>query len=781
MTLNIRVKIVLISFVIFSIAMGANTLVNSIIFSKEYSGAMQSKGFVIAHMLKSQLDRLLKLKIPVNDLVGFEEQCQEMVVRYEEISYAMVLDTNGKILFHSDPSQHNQIITETSILEGIKKQQNVTVVCSVKGKQYCNIIIPVTEKYGDMVAAVRIGFPTILISDKTGDLITYSVGITVFFFGIGIILLIALLSVWVTKPLDKLISVTKQIAGGDLGAKAEISSRDELQDLAEAFNQMTQSLKKSREELINARDYTENIIGSMIDTLIVISPESKIETVNDSTCTLLNYNKSELVGQHFSTVIPAFQGLKFEEFETMEQELKALLVNPAFRKTKLAELIEKGVVTNLDAYYRDKEGRKIPMSIMGSAMRDKHGNLSGAVLVARDMREIRNLIAELRAARKFSESIVTTIPSGLAALDGQGRVLFVNPGFLKLFGNSNFTEKNFAEALSMPELKGMTEKVLTQNEQIRNTEIVHKVSNNEKSELTLSISMVDLTPPEKNGTEPVPSKTSGPRAKILVVFDDITEQKRLFRELEENVREVRRTHAQLVESAKLASLGELAAGVAHEINNPLTAVLTYSVLLKEKLEKADKMVLIQLPDFPEQLDLIKTAAERCKSIANNLLIFSRQSETEMTLVNLSDIISRTFDLIGVQLRRKQIRLILTIQENIPMFWGNPGRLQQVFTNIILNAVWVMDKGGELTICAKHDTRMCEVSISDTGTGISPENLPRIFDPFFTTKPIGKGTGLGLSIVYGIVQDHDGEITADSALGQGATFYIRLPLFAKKRT
>ncbi len=309
-------------------------------------------------------------------------------------------------------------------------------------------------------------------------------------------------------------------------------------------------------------------------------------------------------------------------------------------------------------------------------------------------------------------------------------------------------------------------------------EIVYDYEKNEnnKSELVLSISMVSLASlEENNGMEYPSSKINGHQARVLVVFDDITEQKRLLKELGENVSELRRTQAQLVESAKLASLGELAAGVAHEINNPLTAVLTYSVLLKEKLEKADKMIITRFPNFPEQLDLIKTAAERCKSIADNLLIFSRQSETEMTLVNVSDVISRTFDLIGVQLRRQQIRLIREIQESIPVFRGNPGQLQQVFTNIVLNAVWVMDKGGELTICAKHDGSTCEVSISDTGPGIPPGNLPRIFDPFFTTKPIGKGTGLGLSIVYGIIQDHHGEITVDSEPGKGTTFYIRLPL------
>ncbi len=775
MKLKVRGKIVIISAVIFSLAMGANTLVNTIIFTTEYSDALQSKALATAQALKSQLDRLLQPDIPVDELVGFEEQCRELLIRHKEISYAMVADRSGRILFHNDPTMHGRISPGPVMPEDISDSESVLRVYDEDGERHYDMVIPVSESSGHMIATVRIGFPVKLITEKTERMIAYSVEVTLLFLVLAIILMVALFNVWVTKPLSQLTAVTQRIAEGDLSARATISSKDELQSLADAFNRMTESLKRSREELISAGDYTDNIIRSMSDALLVISPDGTIERVNTSLCTLLKYDTDELIGHHLGKVIPAFQEVSPEKFETFEKQLKELVLMPAFRETKFAELMEKGVVTNLDVYYHDRNGEKIPMSLMGSAMKDKMGNLSGAVLVARDMRPTRHLITELRAARKFSESIITTIPSGLATLDEEGCILSANPAFMKLFGKHAPTGKCLKDLLPSGKLKKAIRRVIREWGAIRNIEI-SQVARKGKPDLTFNISVVSLIVTEDSDEKlPLPYGENEYRAKVLVVFDDHTERKRLMTELERHIEELRRTQAQLVQSGKLTAVGELAAGVAHEMNNPLTGVLTYSILLKEKLESAPESVRCRFPEFPDQLDLIKTAAERCKAIADNLLSFSRQSEVEMIRLDISDVISKTFDLIRVQLRHKRISLILEVQENIPQLVGSSNQLQQVFTNIILNAVWEMGRGGELTVRATHQGRDCEVSISDTGPGISSENLGRIFDPFFTTKPVGRGTGLGLSIAYGIIQRHSGEISVNSELGQGTTFYIRLPV------
>ncbi|NVM21187.1 MAG: PAS domain S-box protein [Desulfobacterales bacterium] len=589
----------------------------------------------------------------------------------------------------------------------------------------------------------------------------------------------------VTNPIIKLRDAAVEIGRGNLDTPMEVESKDEIGELAASFKKMAVDLRQSirkiqemaasekmrAEQLRITKDYINNIIGSMTDALIVVSPDGSIQAVNYAACTLLGYDEKELIGQPFGKVIPE------EEEEEEEEEV--------FRGTKLAGLVENGAVTNVDVNYRARDGRKIPMSLTGSAMRDSEGNLSAVVAVARDMREIRRFISELHAARAFSDGVVRTIPSGLAALDEEGGIVAVNPGFSALFGDEEPAGMRLVELVPSAELEVTVEMVLTEGGEIRNLEISQTIiGRDEPSTFSVSVAGLRIAEEEEEEEEeatrqPLSARKREQRAKVLVIFDDITERKRLTSELEANLEELKRTQAQLVQSGKMSAVGELASGVAHEMNNPLTGVLTYAVLLKEKLENAPQEIRSRLPGFPEHLDLIKTSAQRCKSIADNLLAFSRQSESEMTLVDLSDVISRTFDLIGAQMRHKRIKMIREIPKGLPPIRGDANQLQHIFTNIALNAIQAMDPGGEITVCAKCDSPDCEVAISDTGPGIPRENLDRIFDPFFTTKAIGKGTGLGLSIAYGIVQNHGGEIMVDSVLGRGTTFRIKLPVVGDK--
>lgn len=240
-------------------------------------------------------------------------------------------------------------------------------------------------------------------------------------------------------------------------------------------------------------------------------------------------------------------------------------------------------------------------------------------------------------------------------------------------------------------------------------------------------------------------------------------------------RELQEAQAKLLQSGRLASIGELAAGVAHEMNNPLSAVLTYSILIHERLGKLPDDVRETLGQVPRQLETIKAGAERCKAIADNLLTFSRQSGAKMEQLALGQVVDRTFELIGAQLRKAQVRLNVEVPDALKV-WGNAGQLQQVLTNLAINGAQAMDPHGELTVRARNGEGRDQVTleVSDTGRGIPGELQDRIFDPFFSTKPVGQGTGLGLSIVYGIVQQHGGEIAVESTEGSGTTFRIKLP-------
>jgi signal transduction histidine kinase len=255
---------------------------------------------------------------------------------------------------------------------------------------------------------------------------------------------------------------------------------------------------------------------------------------------------------------------------------------------------------------------------------------------------------------------------------------------------------------------------------------------------------------------------SGQEIASVGIFTDLRPRLNMEKKLQE-------THLQLVSSEKMASLGKLAAGIAHEINNPLGGILIYSSLMMEDLPETDS----------RRADLVRIVQEagRCKEIVKSLLEFARQTEPKMEPTDINRAITDGLFFLVNQALFHNIRIVKKLDAFLPFVRGNAGQLKQVFMNIIVNAAEAMRGGGTLTIttfCAP-DQKTVFVECTDTGEGIPPENLTRIFDPFFTTKEVGKGTGLGLATSYGIVEDHGGKISVKSQAGEGTTFTIELPV------
>jgi two-component system NtrC family sensor kinase len=235
----------------------------------------------------------------------------------------------------------------------------------------------------------------------------------------------------------------------------------------------------------------------------------------------------------------------------------------------------------------------------------------------------------------------------------------------------------------------------------------------------------------------------------------------------ERTEEIKKIHAQLFRSEKLASLGKLAAGVAHEINNPLTGILTNSSLLLDDLPKSDPR--------HEDVDVIVKETIRCREIVKRLLDFARQTKPQKQLVSINEIIENIILLVRNQTSFRNIQMQRNLQQNMPEIMADRDQIQQVFINIIINASEAMSKGGLLSIgtALLSTNNSIIITFKDNGPGI-PENIcEKIFDPFFTTKE--QGTGLGLSISYGIIEQHGGDINVESSLGQGTTFTIQLPI------
>ena len=254
--------------------------------------------------------------------------------------------------------------------------------------------------------------------------------------------------------------------------------------------------------------------------------------------------------------------------------------------------------------------------------------------------------------------------------------------------------------------------------------------------------------------------------------DEIGQLSKSFNDMADELmvreRSLKSAQLALVQSEKMAALGTLSAGLAHEVKNPLSAVLGYAQLSKRKLSQPEVL--------KRHLDTIESETRRCNEIISNLMQFSRQEKGEFTDVTINEVVEKSVGIVDHQLGLQNVQVNLELAPDIPEIIGNPNQLQQVLMNLAINAQQAMDPdGGTVDIATYCDDDNVYISVSDTGPGISEEVAEKIFEPFFTTKAAGEGTGLGLSVTYGIIQDHKGDIRVERADSGGARFIIELPV------
>lgn len=258
------------------------------------------------------------------------------------------------------------------------------------------------------------------------------------------------------------------------------------------------------------------------------------------------------------------------------------------------------------------------------------------------------------------------------------------------------------------------------------------------------------------------------REKAVAVFQGIAEVEMCLPYL---IEELQKTQDTLIQAEKLSSIGQIAAGVAHEINNPLTGVLLYTRLMLKSLKERK----LDIETSVERLSLIEQETERCTRIIKNLLDFARQTQPKPISFELGRVIKNAISILSHHAELSNVNIILELEKGLPQVFADPDQIQQVFVNIILNAIQAMPNGGTLTIKSGYieSTKEIFIKFIDTGIGIPKENLKKLFTPFFTTKEKGKGVGLGLAVCYGIIQRHKGNIEVESEVGKGTTFTIKL--------
>ena len=395
-------------------------------------------------------------------------------------------------------------------------------------------------------------------------------------------------------------------------------------------------------------------------------------------------------------------------------------------------------------------GRSTDGALLSSEDVEILRTVSGYVAVAIEnsllYQEQQERAAELELLKEFNESIVESINVGLLAVDLDGRVTRCNSALEKILGVRRSdaigkrVEELFAEDFTetLSQVLGNSRWNLTE---LRHIYKLHTATQAGRS-LVLNIALA-----------PLQADSQG-RTGALVVLEDVTSRMRL--------------EEQLQQREKLSSIGLLAAGVAHEVNTPLTGVSSYTQMLLGMLPETDpKHALLQK---------VRRQADRASDIVNNLLNFSRTGgATEFTEISINQVMDDTLQLLEPQLRNSQIEIVRAYDQSLPFAYGNAVKLQQIFTNLILNARDAIAEGGRITLfTASTDEDSIVIEIADTGMGIAPENVAKIYDPFYTTKGVGRGTGLGLAVSYGIVQEHSGHIAVESMPGKGTTFRITLP-------
>jgi two-component system NtrC family sensor kinase len=432
---------------------------------------------------------------------------------------------------------------------------------------------------------------------------------------------------------------------------------------------------------------------------------------------------------------------------------KDLYLRPDDRR-RFRELIERdGRVIDHEVDFKRKDGKSISVLLTGHVRYDQQGNVLGYEGLNVDQTQRKRMERELKEAHDFLNKIIQSSPNAIMVADLKGKIIIWNQAAEEILG---YQAKNTVNKMNMEVVypEGMATKII---EMMRSPEYGGK---GKLRSYPLSYERHDGEIVEGSLSATIIYDTKGNELAFVNIIVDLKERLDMERKL-------RQTQEQLLQSEKLASIGRLSAGVAHEINNPLTTILTSSMLIQEDMDPDDHIY--------QELKTISDEALRCRKIVTSLLDFARQTKPTKQLNVLNEIVRQSFVLTRKQAAFQDVSVELNLSENLPDICLDKDQIQQSLINLTLNAIEATDPGGriELTTLFDSKTDTIEISVRDTGIGIQPENLAKIFDPFFTTTE--GGTGLGLAVTHGIIEQHGGTINVESKPGHGTCVTIRLPL------
>jgi PAS domain S-box-containing protein len=497
-------------------------------------------------------------------------------------------------------------------------------------------------------------------------------------------------------------------------------------------------LQITREALRQSEERYRTVLEEMEESYYEVDLTGNLTFVNDALCRQLGYSREELKGMNYQIITTPDDAKNI--YKTFNQSYITGQPIRAFT----SKIVRKDGITGLG-------------EISVFPLRNDKGEITGFRGMAHDVTERMQMEEALRQSEERYRTVLEQMEEAYYELDLAGNFTFVNDAMCRQLGYSR------------EELIGMHYQVITPPENIKKASVFYnKVYGTGKS--------FKATPMErirKDGTRLYVESSVFPlrneRGEIIGargITRDITGLK----QAEEEKRQMEQK-AQL--ASRLACVGELASGVAHEINNPLTGVVGYTDLLLARKDIPQ--------DIRRDLKTVNKGAQRVADIVKKLLTFAGQQKPERKLSNINEIVSNTLDLQAYELASNNIKVDFQPAHDLPKTIVDPGQLQQVFLNLIQNAETEMKLahgGGKLSIKTEQIGNTIRISFKDSGPGIAKENLERIFNPFFTTREVGQGTGLGLSVCHGIIAEHKGMIWAESKLSRGATFFVELPIVTR---
>lgn len=530
--------------------------------------------------------------------------------------------------------------------------------------------------------------------------------------------------------IDQVLEEVTRLAGGRARVMDHQMARI-FWDLDEMAQNLRRELQKKTElelELREDRRGLQELLDSLPDSVMVLDDAGRVERVNRQFEEITGLKSAGVMGRKCSELCRA-RGVCGAEGEICPSERVYETGRPLTVVQRSSCII--GMDADKECYYQT----------IANPIRSKSGDLN-VVITSREVTEQIRLARETEELARRANQILNTVHGIITITDLSGRLVFMNPSAENFFGIKAAEAAGRSIGTLLPEAGG---RIIRENDE----EIVREGGHLSHEEVLVIDGKEHILITER-----------------ILLFDYKNDPIAICR-VARNVTEPRRLQRELLESEKHAAVGKLAAGVAHELNNPLTGILTFAEELLEDLPETE--------EAHDDLQVIMREALRCRQIVRDLLDFSRQGKTNRKITPIQSVVRRAIKLVEKQAAFHDIHFKVDLGEEPPLTYADQNQLQQVLLNLVINARDSMDGKGTISISAAQQRRTggIRIDVTDHGCGIDSENMKHIFEPFFTTKG-DRGNGLGLAAVRGIIQEHGGAVTADSKPGYGSTFSIHLP-------